>query len=173
MKTPAYIQVVGLFNQTALNLASDDTGGELDPHGADFLGNPLGGLVYSTGLPSGDNTTYQQTESWNNFVGSNQFCIKLCDPAYTADGNNYCQKWVLALYMACRCAVLFTACFASPALLVISAMALVVIASISALRGQLTRTRLARSTSSAALTICPRHMPRIPSSRAKVIYRTK
>lgn len=92
MKTEAYIQVVGLFNQTAINLSPDDGGGELDPHGADFAGNPLGGLVYSTGLPTGDNTTYQQTESWNNFVGSNQFCFKLCDPNYKGDNLNYCQN---------------------------------------------------------------------------------
>ena len=93
MRTEAYIQVVGLFNQSSINLDPTDGGGELDPHGADFLGNPLGGLVYSNGLPSGDNSTYQQTESWNNFVGSNQFCFKLCDPNYKGDTNNYCQKW--------------------------------------------------------------------------------
>ena len=61
MRTEAYIQVVGWFNQTAINLDPTDTGGELDPHGADLAGNPLGGLMYSTGLPSGDNSTYQQT----------------------------------------------------------------------------------------------------------------
>ena len=92
MRTEAYIQVVGLFNQTSINLDPSDGGGELDPHGADNLGNPIGGVVYSTGLPSGDNTTYQQTESWNNFVGSGQFCFKLCDPNYKGDTNNYCQK---------------------------------------------------------------------------------
>ncbi|KAK4695527.1 hypothetical protein P7C70_g8537, partial [Phenoliferia sp. Uapishka_3] len=91
MKTPGYIQVVGRLNQTGLNLAEDDSGGELDPHGADLLGNPLGGLVYSTGLPSGDNTTYQQAISWNNFVGGGVFCFKLCDPSYSTD-KNYCQN---------------------------------------------------------------------------------
>ncbi|GFZ52191.1 hypothetical protein JCM24511_09964 [Saitozyma sp. JCM 24511] len=91
MKTEAYIQIVGFFNQTSINLASDDSGGELDPHGADYLGNPLGGLFYSTGFASGDNTTYVQTQSWNNFVGSNQFCLKLCDPGYSTD-LNYCQN---------------------------------------------------------------------------------
>lgn len=36
--------MTGFFNQTAaLNLKHDDTGGELDPHGADMLGNPVGG----------------------------------------------------------------------------------------------------------------------------------
>ncbi|KAL1413823.1 hypothetical protein Q8F55_001607 [Vanrija albida] len=92
MKTPAYIQIVGYFNQTAgANLAPTDTGGELDPHGADLLGNPLGGLFYSTGFSNGDGKTYVQTQSWNNFVGSGVFCLKLCDPSYSTD-KNYCQN---------------------------------------------------------------------------------
>ncbi len=113
MRTAAYIQVVGLFNQSAINLAPSDGGGELDPHGADFEGNPLGGLVYSTGfrqynstlisnatlammnttLPNNRsmNGTYVQTQSWNNFVGGNVFCFKLCDPSYNTT-KNYCQK---------------------------------------------------------------------------------
>lgn len=95
IKTPAYIQLVGYLNQTAgLNLAPEDTGGELDPHGADLLGNPLGGLFYSTGFANGDNKTYVQTQSWTNFVGAGLFCLKLCDPSYSTD-KNYCQKWVI------------------------------------------------------------------------------
>ncbi|KZP14013.1 hypothetical protein FIBSPDRAFT_797146 [Athelia psychrophila] len=90
MKTSAYIQVTGLFDQTGIGLASNDTGGELDPHGADLLGNPIGGLVYSTGMPTGDNKTYMQVTSWNNFVGGGQFCIKLCDPTVTS--VDYCQN---------------------------------------------------------------------------------
>jgi hypothetical protein len=31
------------------------------------LGNPMGGLMYSTAFSSG-NATYQQIESWNMFV---------------------------------------------------------------------------------------------------------
>lgn len=65
MRTSGYIQITGLFNQSGINLMANDTGGELDPHGADLFGNPLGGLVYSTGMPSGDNTTYMQVTSWN------------------------------------------------------------------------------------------------------------
>jgi hypothetical protein len=34
MRTPDYVQVVGFIDQTKINLAADDTGGELDPHGA-------------------------------------------------------------------------------------------------------------------------------------------
>ncbi|KAL8292610.1 hypothetical protein RQP46_001222 [Phenoliferia psychrophenolica] len=41
MRTPGYIQVVGLLNQTGINLNETDYGGELDPHGADLLGIPI------------------------------------------------------------------------------------------------------------------------------------
>ncbi|GAA5861024.1 hypothetical protein JCM8547_008010 [Rhodosporidiobolus lusitaniae] len=90
MHTSAYIQWTGHINMTALNLASDDTGGELDPHGADLAGNPLGGLVYSTGLPTGDNVTEIQAINWNNFIGSGVFCLKLCDNTITSP--DYCQN---------------------------------------------------------------------------------
>ncbi|KAI0749178.1 hypothetical protein C8Q80DRAFT_1160411 [Daedaleopsis nitida] len=82
MKTPGYLQITGFINQTGINLQHDDTGGELDPHGADFRGNPLGGLVYSNGFPSnnGNNDTFQQVIEWHNFMGSNSFCFKICDP---------------------------------------------------------------------------------------------
>ncbi|ORY92737.1 hypothetical protein BCR35DRAFT_7233 [Leucosporidium creatinivorum] len=90
LKTSAYTQWTGYINQTALNLQEDDSGGELDPHGADELGNPLGGLVYSSGLPTGDNVTEAQVFSWNNFIGSGVFCFKVCDPSVT--DKNYCQN---------------------------------------------------------------------------------
>ncbi|GAA5854369.1 hypothetical protein JCM3766R1_002300 [Sporobolomyces carnicolor] len=91
MKTKAYIQISGYIDQTVLGMTKDDSGGELDPHGADLLGNPLGGLVFSSGLPSGDNSTEQQVVEWNNFIGGGYFCFKLCDPTYN-DGHNYCQN---------------------------------------------------------------------------------
>jgi hypothetical protein len=37
MKTSAYIQVTGHINQTGVGLTTNDTGGELDPHGADLV----------------------------------------------------------------------------------------------------------------------------------------
>ncbi|GAA6053080.1 hypothetical protein JCM3770_000374 [Rhodotorula araucariae] len=89
MHTSQYIQWTGHINLTGLNLVESDTGGELDPHGADQLGNPLGGLVYSSGLPSGDNTTIEQSISWTNFVGSGVFCMKLCGPM---SSPNYCEN---------------------------------------------------------------------------------
>ncbi|KAG0658039.1 hypothetical protein C6P46_006100 [Rhodotorula mucilaginosa] len=78
MHTSEYIQWTGHIDMTALGLQANDTGGELDPHGADLLGNPLGGLVFSTALPGGDNSTLQQVIEWNNFVGSGVFCWKSC-----------------------------------------------------------------------------------------------
>ena len=68
MKTSAYVQVVGFIDQTKINIAAGDYGGEMDPHGADLRGNPLGGLVFSNGLPlsgTGDNNTYDQVIEWH------------------------------------------------------------------------------------------------------------
>jgi hypothetical protein len=91
IKTPAYIQVTGLFNQTGIGLQASDAGGELDPHGADLAGNPLGGLVFSNNLPPAtDNTTIIQVNNWSNFVGGGQFCFKACDNSITSP--DYCQN---------------------------------------------------------------------------------
>jgi hypothetical protein len=89
MRTSAYVQVVGFIDQTLINLNAEDFGGELDPHGADLRGNPLGGLVYSTAWSS-DNTTFEQVIEWHNFMGGSVFCFKVCDPA-GANAANYCQ----------------------------------------------------------------------------------
>jgi len=93
MKTTAYIQITGHLNQSGVGLMTNDTGGELDPHGADLAGNPLGGMVYSSGLPSlKSNATEAQAQNWNNFIGSGVFCIKLCDPTVTSP--DYCQNTI-------------------------------------------------------------------------------
>jgi len=89
IKTPAYISIVGFIDQTKINIQAGDYGGELDPHGADLRGNPLGGLVYSNAW-SGDNNTYQQVIEWHDFVGGDAFCFKACDPA-GADAARYCE----------------------------------------------------------------------------------
>lgn len=83
IKTPNYIQIAGFIDQTQINIAANDYGGELDPHGADLRGNPLGGLMYSNAFPSngGNNDSYQQVTDWTNFMGGNGFCLKICDPA--------------------------------------------------------------------------------------------
>lgn len=83
IKTPNYIQIAGFIDQTQVNIAAGDYGGELDPHGADLRGNPLGGLMYSNAFPSngGNNASYQQVIDWTNFMGGDAFCMKICDPA--------------------------------------------------------------------------------------------
>ncbi|KAG2107420.1 uncharacterized protein F5147DRAFT_697194 [Suillus discolor] len=83
IKTPNYIQIAGFIDQTQVNIAANDYGGELDPHGADLRGNPLGGLMYSNAFPSngGNNASYQQVIDWTNFMGGDGFCMKICDPA--------------------------------------------------------------------------------------------
>jgi len=88
-----YVQFVGMINQEMVNLDPTDMGGELDPHGADEQGNPLGGMVYSNGftqnakgfasqLSSGSNgsSTLTQVGEWIFFIGSGTFCGKMCNP---------------------------------------------------------------------------------------------
>ena len=40
MRTSAYVQVIGFIDQTKINIADGDYGGELDPHGADLVSEP-------------------------------------------------------------------------------------------------------------------------------------
>jgi len=89
-----YLQVVGFLDQTQVGLAANDSGGELDPHGADEQGNPLGGIVYTNGfgmnsaafaqVASGGNFTanqsYVQVVEWIDFIGNGMFCLKMCNP---------------------------------------------------------------------------------------------
>ncbi|KAI0044002.1 hypothetical protein FA95DRAFT_1574739 [Auriscalpium vulgare] len=76
LTAPDYTLIVGYMDQTKVNLQSGDEGGELDPHGQDLRGNPMGGMVYST-VFSGSNTTVQVPE-WNLFIGGDFFCLKIC-----------------------------------------------------------------------------------------------
>ncbi|KAI0034376.1 hypothetical protein K488DRAFT_84104 [Vararia minispora EC-137] len=68
LKAPDYVIVSGLINQSFINIASDDSGGELDPHGQDLRGNPIGGLMYSTQFSNGQGP--MQVIEWVNFMGS-------------------------------------------------------------------------------------------------------
>ncbi|KAG8213494.1 hypothetical protein J3R82DRAFT_12033 [Butyriboletus roseoflavus] len=106
--TSKYIQYAGFINQVEVDIAAGDYGGELDPHGADGRGNPIGGLLYSTAFSS-DNTTYEQVIDWTEqvlalllyslpdwrcrFIGGNSFCMTICNPASSsADQGAYCQN---------------------------------------------------------------------------------
>jgi len=89
MRTKGYIQVSGKFNQAGIGLDPTDFGGELDPHGADLAGNPLGGLIFSNTLPT-KNGSITQGNNWSNFVGSGLFCMKVCDNSITSP--DYCEN---------------------------------------------------------------------------------
>ncbi|KAJ7163821.1 hypothetical protein C8R43DRAFT_254231 [Mycena crocata] len=83
--TPDYIQVTGIGNMSMLNIPSHDAGGELDPHGADGNGNPIGGVVFSTAFGQ-----LEQVFEWTNFMGQDEFCFRICDPK-GSNAPGYCQ----------------------------------------------------------------------------------
>jgi len=99
-----YIQVAGFIDQTQVGLQASDEGGELDPHGDDEQGNPLGGIVYTNafGLDSASfqqiasggnftsNQTYTQVIEWVDFIGGGMFCLKMCNPS-DPDAALLCQ----------------------------------------------------------------------------------
>lgn len=73
VQTPDYVQVTGVGDFTKINVKAGDAGGELDPHGADANGNPIGGLVYgSTFAPN------MQYHEWTSFISSGEFCFRAC-----------------------------------------------------------------------------------------------
>lgn len=53
VEAPNYVQVRGHGDLTKLNILPNDGGGELDPHGQDGNGNPIGGLVFSNAFGDG------------------------------------------------------------------------------------------------------------------------
>jgi len=93
LKAAPYILFAGTLNQVKINIQATDYGGEMDPHGADERGNPLGGLVYTNAFPSnhGNNNTFQQVIEWHNFMGSDVFCFKICDPSIP-NSQVYCNN---------------------------------------------------------------------------------
>lgn len=81
-KTPHYVQVTGVGNFTSINIKKGDSGGELDPHGADGLGNPIGGLVFGNGF--GPQLQYHE---WTSFISDKEFCFRAC---VGPDASKYC-----------------------------------------------------------------------------------
>ncbi|KAI9510079.1 hypothetical protein F5148DRAFT_1282277 [Russula earlei] len=79
VKTPDYVQVTGIGDLTKINIPANDAGGELDPHGADGKGNPIGGLVFSSAFTG----QFVQLHEWSNFVSASEFCFRGCN-----DGPN-------------------------------------------------------------------------------------
>ncbi|KAG8695993.1 hypothetical protein FRC09_008801 [Ceratobasidium sp. 395] len=73
IKTKDYVQVTGVGDFTKINVKKGDDGGELDPHGADGNGNPVGGLVFSDVFSKN-----MQIHEWTNFMSANEFCMRGC-----------------------------------------------------------------------------------------------
>ncbi|TKA55221.1 hypothetical protein B0A53_02191 [Rhodotorula sp. CCFEE 5036] len=78
IQTPHYVQVVGYIDQVKIDMLEGDYGGEMDPHGADQRGNPLGGLLFSNAF--GANSTTNGTAGGQQY--QQVFCLKACDPSY-------------------------------------------------------------------------------------------
>ncbi|KAK0436493.1 uncharacterized protein EV420DRAFT_237783 [Desarmillaria tabescens] len=94
VKTPDFVQITGVGDFTKMNIPAGDTGGELDPHGADGNGNPIGGLVFSSAFGE-----LQQIHEWTSFMAVDQFCFRACNPA----GNN-APGWCQHIYDVMGCA---------------------------------------------------------------------
>lgn len=47
LRSPDYVMLTGLINQTLIDIAADDSGGELDPHGQDLVRFQFGLLADS------------------------------------------------------------------------------------------------------------------------------
>ncbi|TXT07484.1 hypothetical protein VHUM_03204 [Vanrija humicola] len=75
IKTPAYVQIYGFWDGTKVNIPAGDSGGELDPHGAENLGNPIGGNVTSNIVDGKTDVFY---EEWMSFISFDQFCLRIC-----------------------------------------------------------------------------------------------
>lgn len=98
---------------TKLNIPEGDSGGEMDPHGADGNGNPIGGLVFSSAFGE-----LQQIHEWTvstfapfilsvlgklihflqNFMSYSQFCLRACKPGKDA------AMWCEHIYDVMGCA---------------------------------------------------------------------
>lgn len=78
--TPDYVQLTGKGDFTKVNVKKGDEGGELDPHGYNTYGNPIGGLVFSGG---------RQIHEWDSFISDTQFCFRAC----TGDSKSLAAAW--------------------------------------------------------------------------------
>lgn len=86
LRTNSFVQVTGRGNMTKLQIRKGDDGGELDPHGSNNLGNPIGGLVWtrSTQDQSG---AWTQIKEWNQFISDRDFSLRAC---WGPNATQYC-----------------------------------------------------------------------------------
>ncbi|GAA5980350.1 hypothetical protein JCM11641_001775 [Rhodosporidiobolus odoratus] len=93
LKTPDYIQITGTLDGTKINIPKGDEGGELDPHGADGNGNPIGAVVLSSALTG----SLTQVKEWTQFISDNEFCLRICN-----NGPN-AYRWCNHIYDVMGC----------------------------------------------------------------------
>jgi hypothetical protein len=105
LKTSEYWMITGLIDQTLIDIQAGDYGGELDSGGQDERGNPIGGLLYSSAFAA--DGTPSQIQWWTEFIGSNGFCIKICNPAGTNNAG-YCQHTLDRIGLAYNCPSKYT-----------------------------------------------------------------
>jgi hypothetical protein len=80
--TPDYVQLTGKGKFTKVNVAAGDEGGELDPHGYNTYGNPIGGLVFVGG---------KQIHEWDSFISDDEFCFRACTGDSKSDASLWCN----------------------------------------------------------------------------------
>jgi hypothetical protein len=92
LKNPHFMQIVAFANQVNIDINAQDFGGELDPHGQDLNGNPIGAMMYSNHFSS-DNVTLEQVHEWNMFLGGNITAAKICNDADgPAESAGWCRN---------------------------------------------------------------------------------
>ncbi|BGP55073.1 hypothetical protein JCM8202v2_002667 [Rhodotorula sphaerocarpa] len=89
IRTKRYIQISGTGDFTKMKIGRGDAGGELDPHGADGNGNPIGAVVLTNAFSG----KLEQVKEWHQFIGANKFCIRICR---NDDPDNW--KWCNHIY---------------------------------------------------------------------------
>ncbi|KAK4049068.1 hypothetical protein OIV83_004430 [Microbotryomycetes sp. JL201] len=84
VRTSKYIQITAVGDFTKINVPAGDEGGELDAHGADGLGNPIGGIVIAK------NNAGQRVQiyEWAEFLAYNELSLRACFPG--SDAKRYC-----------------------------------------------------------------------------------
>ncbi|CCV00023.1 unnamed protein product [Malassezia sympodialis ATCC 42132] len=86
VKTPNYVQVSGMADFSKMFINSDGGGGELDPHGEDGMGNPIGGLVFTNAFGH----KLVQAHEWHSFMDPKSYCLRVCKDSNSA--WDYCKN---------------------------------------------------------------------------------
>ena len=86
LRTNSFVQVTGRGNMTKINIRKGDEGGELDPHGYNGLGNPIGGLVW-TRSAANHSGEWTQIKEWNQFISDTDFSLRAC---WGPNATQYC-----------------------------------------------------------------------------------